>query len=55
MSQDMDHMGAPYIIHFEVTMLDQFEQTKFCILTLTTLDKSLQTIQHCIIYSLCFM
>jgi len=46
MLQDMDHMVAGCIFYVNVGTIDQLEQSKICILTITTLGIVMLTIQH---------
>jgi len=55
MLQDMDHMEASCIFYVKVGMFDQLEQSKICVLTVTTLGMIMLTVQHNLIFSLCFM
>jgi len=53
MLQDMDHMVASCVFFVKVGTLDQLEQSKICILTVTTLRIVMLSIQHECIISLC--
>jgi len=55
MLHDMDHMEASCIIYVKVGTFDQLEQSKICILTVTTLGIAMLTIQHELIFIVCFM
>jgi len=55
MLQDMDHMKASCIFYVKVGMLDQREQTKFCVLTITELGMVMITVQDDLSFSVCFM
>jgi len=46
MLQDMDHIEASCIFYVKVGMLDQREQSKFCVLTVTTLGIVMITVQE---------
>jgi len=55
MLQDMDHTEARCIFDVMVGMFDQLEQTKVCVLTVTTLEILPVTIHHDFISKHCFM
>jgi len=55
MLDDMDHMEARWVFHVKVGMFDQLEQSKICILTIITLGLLMPTIQHELVFSVCFM
>jgi len=55
MLQDMDHIEASCIIYVEVGTLNRLEQSKICILTVTTLGIAMLTIHHDMMFSVCFM
>ena len=45
MLQDMDHMEASCVFYVKVGTLDQREQSKFCVLTVTKLGIVIITVQ----------
>jgi len=53
MLQDMDHIKASCVFYVEVCMLIQFEQSKICVLTFTTLGIAMLTVHHHMIFSVC--
>ena len=55
MLQGMDHMEASCVFYVKVGMLDQLEQSKFCVLTVTKLGIVMLTIQIDLIFSVSFM
>jgi len=55
MLQDMDHMEASCVFYVKVGTLDQLEQSKFCVLTLTKLGIVMLTTQDDSIFSVSFM
>jgi len=55
MLQVMDNMEASCIIHVEVGTLNLVEQSKICVLTVTTLGIAMLTIQHDMMFSVCIM
>jgi len=44
MLQGMDHMEASCVLYVKVGTLDQLEQSKFCVLTATTLGIVMLTV-----------
>jgi hypothetical protein len=44
MLQDIDHMEASCILHVKVGRVDQFEQTKISVLTMTLLGRVMLTV-----------
>jgi len=55
MLQNMDHMEASYVFYVKVAMLHHLDQSKTCVLTVTSLGIAMLTIQHDLIFSMCFM
>jgi len=55
MLPDMDHMEAGCIFYVKVGTLDQLEQSKFCVLTVTKLGIVMLTIQDELIFNVSFM
>jgi len=55
MLQDMDHMEASCVFYVKVGKLDQLEQSKFCVLTITSLGIVMITVQDDSIFSVSFM
>jgi len=55
MLQDMDHMEASCIFYVEVGTLNQLDQTKTCVVTITTLGIAMLTVHHYMMFSICFM
>jgi len=55
MFQDMDHMEASCICYVKVGTLDQLEQTKFCVLTVTKLGIVMVTVQDDSIFRVSFI
>jgi len=55
MLQDMDHTEASCVFYVTVGTLDQLEQSKFCVLTVTRLGIVMLTIQDDSIVSVSFM
>jgi len=55
MLQDMDHMKAICIFYGKVGMIDQLQQSKICVLTVTTLGILMLPTQQDWIVSHCFM
>ena len=51
----MDHMDASCIFYAIVGVFEQVEQSKICVLTVTALGIVMLTVQHDIIFSICFM
>jgi len=46
MLQDMDHMEASCVFYVKVGTLDQLEQSKFCVLTVTKFGIVMLTAHH---------
>jgi len=55
MLQGMDHMEASCVLYVKVGTLDQLEQGKFCILTVTKLGIVMVTVQIESMFSVSFM
>jgi len=55
MLQGMDYLEVSCVFLVKVGTLDQLEQNKICILTITLLGIAILTIQHAMIFSVCFM
>jgi len=55
MLQDMDHMEASCVFYVKVGTLDQLEQSKFCVLTVTELGIVMLTVQDDSIITVSFM
>jgi len=55
MLQGMDHMEASCVFYVKVGTLDQLEQSKFCVLTVTKLGIFMLTVQFDWIFSVSFM
>jgi len=55
MLQDMDHMEASCVFYVKIGTLDQLEQSKFCVLTITSLGIVMITVQDDSIFSVSFM
>jgi len=55
MLQGMDHMEASCVFYVKVGTLDQLEQSKFCVLTVTKLGIVMLTVQIDSIFSVSFM
>ena len=55
MLQGMDHMEASCVFYVKVGTLDQLEQSKFCVLTVTKLGIVMLTLQDDSIFSVSFM
>jgi len=51
----MDHMEAGWVFYVKVGTLDQVEQSKFCVLTVTTLGIVMLTVQDDLTFSVSFM
>jgi len=51
MLQGMDHMEARFVFYVKVGTLDQLEQSKFCVLTVTKLGIVMLTVQIDSIFS----
>jgi len=55
MLQGMDHMEASCVFYVKVGTLDELEQSKFCVLTVTKLGIVMLAVQIDLIFSLSFM
>jgi len=55
MLQGMDHLEASCVFYVKVGTLDQLEQSKFCVLTVTKLGIVMLSIQIDSIFSVSFM
>jgi len=55
MLQGMDHMEASCVFYVKVGTLDQLEQSKICVLTVTQLGIVMLTVQIDSIFSVSFM
>jgi len=55
MLQGMDHMEASCVFYVKVGTLDQLEQSKFCVLTVTKFGIVMLTVQIDSIFSVSFM
>jgi len=55
MLQGMDHMEASCVFYVKVGTLDQLEQSKFCVLSITKLGIVMLTVQIDSIFSVSFM
>ena len=55
MIQDMDHIEARCIFHVKVGTRNRFEQSKICVLTVTTLGIAILTVHHDMKFMVCFM
>jgi len=55
MLQDMDHREASCVFYVEVGTLNQFEQSKICVLPVTMFGIAMLTIHHNMIISVCFI
>jgi len=55
MLQDMDHIEASCGIYVEVGTLNRLEQTKICVLTVSTLGIRMLTVHHDMMFSVCIM
>jgi len=55
MLQDIDHIEASCIFYVKVGTLNRLEQSKICILTVTTLGIAMLTVHHNLISSVCIM
>jgi len=55
MLQGMDHMEASCVFYVKVGTLDQLEQSKICVLTVTKLGIVMLTVQIDSIFSVSFM
>ena len=51
----MDHIEASWVCYGEVGTLNELEQSKICVLTITTLAIAMLTVPYCVIFSVCFM
>jgi len=55
MVQGMDHMEASCVVYVKVGTLDQLEQSKLCVLTVTKLGIVMLTVQIDSIFSVSFV
>ena len=55
MLQDMDHREASCIFDVKVGTLNQLEQSKICVLTVTTLGIAMLTVDHDLMFGVCIM
>ena len=55
MLEDMDHIEANCVIYVEVGALNRFEQSKICVLTITTLGIAMLSVHHDMMFSVCCM
>jgi len=55
MLQDMDHIVASCVFYVDVGTLDRLQQSKICVLTVSTLGIAMLTIHHVMIFSICFI
>ena len=55
MLQDMDPIEASCVFYVEVGMLNGHEQSKICVLTVTTLEIAMLTVHYDMIFSVCFI
>jgi len=55
MLQNMDHMEASCVFYVKVGTLDQLQQSKFCVLTITELGIVMLTVQDDSILSVSLM
>ena len=55
MLQDMDHIEASCVFYVKVGMLDQREQSTFCVLTVTRVGVVMITVQDDSTFSVSFM
>jgi len=55
MLQDMDHIEASCVFYVEVGTLNRLEQSKICVLTVTTLAIAMLTIHHDWLFSVRIM
>jgi len=55
MFRDIDHMQASSIVYVKVGTFDEIEQSRICILTVTTTGIVMLTALHHLILSICFM
>jgi len=53
MLQDMDHIEASCVCYVEVGMLNQSEQSKICVLKVTTLGIAMLNIHHDMMFGIC--
>jgi len=52
---DMDHREASCILDVEVGTLNQLEQNRICVLTITTLGIAVLTVHYYMLLGVCFM
>jgi len=55
MFQDIDHIEASCVFYVEVCSFNRLEQSKICILTVTTLEIAMLTVHHDMMFSICIM
>jgi len=55
MLQDMDHMEASWVFYVKVGRFDQFEQSKICILAVTSLGIVMLTVHYGLMVSVSVM
>jgi len=55
MLQGMDHMEVSCVFYVKVGKLDQLEQSKFCVVTITKMGIVMLTVQIDSIFSVSFM
>ena len=55
MLQDMDHIEASCVLYVKVGTPNRLEQSKICVLTVTTLRIAMLTIHHDLMFSVCIM
>jgi len=55
MLRDMDHIEASCVFYVEVGTLNRLEQSKFCVVTVTTFGIAMLTVHHDMIFSVCCM
>ena len=55
MLQDMDHIEAGSVFYVEVGTLHRLEESKICVLNITTLGIAMLTIHGDMIISVCFI
>jgi len=55
MLQDMDHMEASCVFYIKVGTLDQLEQSRISVLTITSLGIAMLTVSHDLIFGVTFL
>jgi len=55
MLQGTDHSDASCVFYVEVVTFIRFEQSKICVLTVTTLGIAMLTLHHDMMFSVCCM